>query len=76
MPNIMTDFEHLKAKSTDEIFMRRQSLLADRDPKDFKDLPDETLVELVAIARILKTRAAPPRVTSGGKKITPTLDAL
>lgn len=74
--NIMTDFEHLKTMSTDQVLTRRQSLLANIDPKDFKDAPDEVLVELVAIARVLKTRGAPPRVTSGSKKAIPTLDAL
>lgn len=74
MPDMMKDFEHLKSFETTALMDRRSTLISSGPPAQ---LPDETLQELLAIARILRTRTVAPKAPgTGGKKIAPTLDAL
>jgi len=73
MPDLMKDYEHLKQWETTQLLDRRMALNVG-DPREFSD---ETLQELLAIARILRTRTVAPKAATGGKKaIAPTLDAL
>lgn len=73
MPNLMTDYEHLKTKDTTALLMRREEVKA--SAPDPKDLSDEALQELLAIARILRTRTVAPKAASV-KKVAANLDAL
>lgn len=75
MPDLMKDFEHLKALETTALMDRRSVLLAsESDPRNHSD---ETLQEMLAIARILRTRTVAPKAATGSKRaIAPTLDAL
>ena len=73
MPNLMTDFEHLKAIDTLRLMERRETLKASAPPES---LSDESLIELLAIARILRTRTVAPKVSGAGKKVPANLDAL
>lgn len=73
MPNIMTDFEHLKSRDDTSLLTRRRDLLASAP---LNQLSDEVLVELLAIARILRTRTVSPKLVGTKKAVAPTLDAL
>jgi hypothetical protein len=75
MPDLMKDYEHLKGYETTALMDRRAALLAsESDPRKHSD---ETLQEMLAIARILRTRTVSPKSATGNKRaIAPTLDAL
>jgi hypothetical protein len=77
MPNVMDAFEHLNSLDTTALFARRQALINLAPSGKYKDLPDEALQELVAIARVLRRKAnGPARVAASRKPTIPTLDAL
>lgn len=73
MPNLMNDFEHLKSMETTALLQRREDIKARHS--ELSELPDDALIEMLAIARILRTRTVSPKVT-GGKKTPASLDAL
>lgn len=76
MPNIMTDFEHLKSWDSLKLFARQSELKGLAPNGDMRQQSDAALIELLAIARILRTRTSAPKVASSKKAAAPTLDAL
>ena len=77
MPNVMDAFEHLNNLDTTALFARRQALIGTAPNGDFKQLSDEALQELVAIARVLRRKATgPSKVSNSRRTIVPTLDSL
>jgi hypothetical protein len=73
----MDSYEHLNSWDPVKLFERRSALIGAAPNGDFKQLSDEALQELVAIARVLRKKTSPAARVSGGKKaITPTLDVL
>lgn len=76
MPNIMTDFEHLKGWDSLKLFARQAELKGLAPNGDMRQQSDAALIELLAIARILRTRTSAPKVASSKKASAPTLDAL
>lgn len=76
MPDLMKDFEHLKAMETTALMDRRSILLASAPNNDPREHSDETLQEMLAIARILRTRTVAPKAAPGKRAVAPTLDAL
>jgi hypothetical protein len=73
----MDQFEHLNSLTPIQLFERRSNLIGAAPNGDFKQLSDEALQELVAIARVLRKKTTPQTRISGWKKAPPpTLDAL
>lgn len=77
--NVMDQFQHLDNMTQAQLFERRTALIGTAPNGDYKDLPDEVLMELVAIHRVLRRRTAPatkPSVSRKGRDIIPTLDSI
>lgn len=76
MPDLMKDYSYLKDLETTALMDRRAVLKVSAD--DPRNYSDETLQEMLAINRILRTRTVAPKATTSGSKkaIAPTLDAL
>lgn len=73
MTDVMDDFPHLNDKSLGELHSRRQELIGSGP---VTHLSDDTLRELLALARILRRRSSVPTSKTKSAKITPSLDAL
>jgi hypothetical protein len=77
MTNLMDDFAHLNTMTPVQLFERRSALIGAAPNGDFKQLTDEALQELVAIARVLRKKVTPQsRITGGKRAPAPTLDSL
>lgn len=78
MSDVMTLFPHLAGYDQTQLFQRRVAILAEAPAGDMKQLSDEALQELMAIARHLRKKAAPPSATKSSNKraVAPSLDAL
>lgn len=75
MSDVMQEFTHLQGLDHTALLSRRQTILS--ASPDMKQLSDEALQELVAIARILRKRAtAPTAKPSSRRAAAPSLDAL
>jgi hypothetical protein len=75
----MDDFKHLDAMSHTQLFERRTTLIGGAPNGDYKHLPDEVLMELVAISRVLRKKVSPatkPSVSRKGANMVPTLDNI
>lgn len=74
MPDVMDDFSaKLEGKTLGELHSRRQELIGGGPTAS---LSDETLQELLAIARILRKRSSAPVAKKSAKTAAPSLDAL
>jgi hypothetical protein len=80
MSNVMDAFAHLDAMSQTQLFERRVQLIGGSATGDYKDLSDEALGELVAIARVLRRKTATGKPTLSRKaansNLIPSLDNL
>lgn len=81
MPNIMTDFEHLKLMDGNALLIRRAAIIqaAESQKGPSGESPfqtDDQLIELVAIARALRGKTSAPKLTGTKRAAAPTLDAL
>lgn len=78
MSNVMADFQHLDGMSQTQLFERRTALIGSAPNGDYKHLPDEVLMELVAIHRVLRRRTSTtkPTVSRKGANLVPTLDSI
>jgi hypothetical protein len=75
--NVMDDFRHLETMSPTDLLSRRSTLIGSAPNGDYKKLPDETLQELIAIARVLRRKSSPATSTKSRQKdMVPTLDAI
>jgi hypothetical protein len=75
----IVDFQHLDSMSQTALFERRTALVGLAPNGDYKHLPDEVLMELVAIHRVLRRKVSPatkPSVTRKGANMVPTLDNI
>lgn len=72
MTDVMDEFQHLNAMSIGELHSRRQELIGSGPTSQ---LSDDTLRELLAIARILRRRSVAPAAKKATKTV-PSLDAL
>ena len=73
MTDVMDEFTHLKNASIGELNSRYQLL---KTSAPVSELSDDTLKELMAIARILRGRTSAPTAKKSSSKIAPSLDAL
>jgi hypothetical protein len=73
MSDVMEAYPHLNELTVPQIHARYQELKGDGNGAN---LPDETLRELLALARILRKRSAAPSARKTSSKTVPTLDAL
>jgi len=78
MSNVMDDFLHLNDCTAVQLFERRSTLIGQAPDGNFKLLSDDSLRELVAIARILRKKVSPAatRTSTPRKPLVPTLDSL
>lgn len=79
MTNVMNEFPHLDNMSATQLFERRSQLIGSAPNGDYKQLPDEVLMELVAIHRVLRRKSSPatkPSVSRKGGNMVPTLDNI
>ena len=78
MSNVMDEFAHLNDCTPVQLFERRSTLIGEAPNGNFKLLSDNSLRELVAIARILRKKVSPAatRTTTSRKPLVPTLDSL
>ena len=77
MSDAMDDFPHLKDKTLGELHSRYQTLKEGPKTGPNGTLSDDVLIELIAIARVLRKRAsAPTTKTTKAKASSPSLDAL
>jgi len=78
MSNVMDDFAHLDSMSQVQLFERRVQLIGLSPTGNYKDLTDEALGELCAIARVLrrKTTTTKPSVSRKGTNLVPSLDNI
>lgn len=69
MPEIRDYYTAVKDMDIPDLHARRNELVGSTTPGQYRDLPDETLAELLAIARELRKRAAiSPKRTAGPRK--------
>lgn len=75
MPDAMDEFRHLNDKTLGELHSRYQEIKSSAAPKD---LSDSQLMELLAINRILRGRAALPssKKAASSRSSAPSLDSL
>lgn len=71
--NVMDEFPDLNALTLPELHAKYQSLKGDGPSRE---LSDDDLKQLLAIARVLRRRASAPTSKTSTKKIAPSLDAL
>jgi hypothetical protein len=79
MTNVMDSFQHLEGMSQTQLFERRTTLIGSAPDGDYKQLPDETLQELVAIHRVLRRKTSSgtkPSVSRKGANLVPSLDSI
>lgn len=78
MSDVMGIFPHLAAFDQTQLYQRRTEILGSAPGGDMKQLSDEALQELLAIARHLRKKAAPAAASKAAPKraVAPSLDAL
>jgi len=77
MTNVMDGFRHLDSMTPVDLLSRRSTLIGAAPNGDYRQLSDESLQELVAIARVLRRKSSPATATKSRQKdMIPTLDAL
>ena len=77
--SVMDEFSHLNDLSPVQLFERRSTLIGAAPDGNFKLLSDDSLRELVAIARILRKKVSPAaaaKAASHRKPLVPSADML
>ena len=77
--SVMDEFAHLNDLSPVQLFERRSTLIGAAPDGNFKLLSDDSLRELVAIARILRKKVSPAaaaKAATSRRPLVPSADML